>query len=291
MERRTGKQFRLSAAAGAAVCLLTAGAAAWLPSAAQASPSLTFTVNTTADAHDARPGDGKCADAAGQCTLRAALEEADASPQGSTVTITMPSGRYDLSLGSLILGSATAPLNIRLDGAGSPDTVVTATGRFRVLLVTGYHTTASLVNLQLTGGKAGPNSYGGGIFNQGTLTLRGDALTGDTAGAGGGVANAGGTLAVGGSSISDNNGGGFGGGGIQNGGPQNLPGTVVVESSVIFGNVTSNEGGGIFSGQNGRPAARAGPRSRPAGSARRAAVRPHGWPPRRALSCTSATAR
>ena len=249
--RRIGKQLRLLATVGAAACLLTAGVAAWLPGAAQASPE-TLTVNTTADAHDAHPGDGICADAAGQCTLRAALEEADASPSGSRVRITVPAGTYDLSLGSLTLGSATVPLSITVAGAG--DTIVTSTGRFRVMLVPGYHTTGALVNLQLTAGKAGPNSYGGGIFSQGRLTLSDDTLTGNRAGAGGGVANAGGTLTVTGSTIEDNHGGGFGGGGIQNGGPQNLPGTVVVRSSTISGNMTANEGGGIFSGQNGHPA-------------------------------------
>ena len=73
------------------------------------------------------------------------------------------------------------------------------------------------------------------------------------------MANAGGTLTVSGSAISENNGGEFGGGGIQNGGPQNLPGTVVVESSVIFSNVTRNEGGGIFSGQKATRPPTAGP--------------------------------
>ena len=262
--RAAARHLRGLAAAGTGACLLTAGLAAWAPGVAQGRATLSFTVNTTADAHDAHPGDGKCADAAGQCTLRAALEEADASPPGAAVSIGVPSGAYDLTLGSLTLGSATVPLNITVAGAGSSDTVVTAKGRFRVMSVTGYQTTGRLVNLQFTGGKAGPNSYGGGIFSQGRLTLAGVALTGNSAGAGGGVANAGGTLTVGGSAISENNGGEFGGGGIQNGGPQNLPGTVVVDSSVIFSNVTSNEGGGIFSGQNGHPAARG-----------RAAIAPH----------------
>lgn len=251
--RAGARQLRMFTAAGAGACLLTAGAAAWPPSAAHAAPE-TFTVNTTADAHDAHPGDGRCADAAGQCTLRAALEEADAGPSGSTVRITVPAGTYDLTLGSLTLGSAT-PLNITVAGAGAASTVVAATGRFRVLLVSGSKTVGALQNMRLTGGKAGPNSYGGGIFSQGKLTLSGDTLTGNTAGAGGGVANAGGTLTVTGATIEDNNGGGFGGGGIQNGGPKNLPGTVVVRSSTISGNVTVNEGGGIFSGQNGHPAA------------------------------------
>ena len=250
--RAGARQLRLFAAAGAGACLLTAGTAAWLPGAAQAA-SLTFTVNTTADAHDAHPGDGICADAAGQCTLRAALEEAAAAPSGSTVRITVPAGTYDLTLGSLTLGSASALLNITVDGAGAASTVIAATGKFRVMAVTS-RATGLLENLEITGGKPGPNSYGGGIYSQGVLTLSHDSLIGNTAGAGGGAGNAGGTLTVTSSTIENNNGGVFGGGGIQNGGPKNVPGAVVVRSSTISGNVTSNEGGGIFSGQNGHPA-------------------------------------
>ncbi len=37
----------------------------------------TFTVNTTTDAVDATPGDGICGDGNGQCTLRAAITEAN----------------------------------------------------------------------------------------------------------------------------------------------------------------------------------------------------------------------
>ena len=104
--------------------------------------ALSFTVNTTADAHDADPGDGKCADAAGQCTLRAALEEADASPSGSTVSINVPSGAYDLTLGSLTLGSATVPLSITVDGAGSARHGGRRPRASSVVMsVTGYNTT------------------------------------------------------------------------------------------------------------------------------------------------------
>ncbi len=98
--RAAARQLRGLAAAGTGACLLTAGMAAWVPGVAQGQASaLSFTVNTTADAHDAHPGDGKCADAAGQCTLRAALEEADASPPGGTVSINVPAG-YNLSTDS-----------------------------------------------------------------------------------------------------------------------------------------------------------------------------------------------
>src|SRR5262245_55682549 len=43
-------------------------------------PALAFVVDSTVDAPDATPGDGLCATTADQCTLRAAVEEANASP-------------------------------------------------------------------------------------------------------------------------------------------------------------------------------------------------------------------
>lgn len=55
----------------------------------------TFTVNSTADAGDANKGDGTCATSGGVCTLRAALDEADAlyaddSSTSVTVNFTIP---------------------------------------------------------------------------------------------------------------------------------------------------------------------------------------------------------
>jgi CSLREA domain-containing protein len=74
-----------------------------------------FAVNTTADAHDVNPGGGKCADSAGQCTLRAAVEAASAEPSGTLVSISVPAGTYSLTLGSLKF-TANA---ISVTGAGS----------------------------------------------------------------------------------------------------------------------------------------------------------------------------
>jgi hypothetical protein len=64
---RAGARLRLLAAAGAGACLLAAGTAALVPGAAQASSSA-FTVNTTADTHDAHPGDGSGGGIAAQDT-------------------------------------------------------------------------------------------------------------------------------------------------------------------------------------------------------------------------------
>ena len=55
-----------------------------------------FTVDSPVDAVDASPGDGACASAAGDCTLRAAIQETNALP-GADV-ITLPAGTYVLSI-------------------------------------------------------------------------------------------------------------------------------------------------------------------------------------------------
>ena len=54
---------------------------------AQTGPGTLFTVNSTADTVDATPGDTLCADANGQCTLRAAIQEANSNPANLDVII------------------------------------------------------------------------------------------------------------------------------------------------------------------------------------------------------------
>jgi CSLREA domain-containing protein len=92
--------------------------------------TLTFTVTSTVDSHDATRGDGVCADVARPCSLRAAVEEANAQPAASVVTITIPAGTYPLSLGTLVLTRNT----ITLAGAGASTTVIEGQGS-RVLAV------------------------------------------------------------------------------------------------------------------------------------------------------------
>src|SRR5579863_956294 len=84
------------------------------PAGAQATAAAnnyTFVVNTTADTHDINPGDGMCADQNGQCSVRAAIEESDALPVGSSITITVPAGTYKLTLGTLSLTANTITIN------------------------------------------------------------------------------------------------------------------------------------------------------------------------------------
>jgi CSLREA domain-containing protein len=92
-----------------------------------------FTVDTTADALDAVPGDGTCATASGGCTLRAAIQETNALPGADTITL--PAGTYLLTLGS---GDADANGDLDVSdalsiaGAGAATTIVDANHASRV---------------------------------------------------------------------------------------------------------------------------------------------------------------
>src|SRR5688572_29232876 len=52
-----------------------------------------FLVNSTGDGPDIRLGDGRCTSADGKCTLRAAIQEANARPGADTITFQLP-GTY-----------------------------------------------------------------------------------------------------------------------------------------------------------------------------------------------------
>src|SRR5690348_6923692 len=236
------RSLTLPLAAGA-VLAVGAGAAPPGPVA-----RLSFDVTTTADAHDAQPGDGRCADRTGRCTLRAAVEEAAAQPRGTTVSITLPAGTYRLTLGSLDIDGGP----VTVAGAGARSVVIDATGRFRVAEI-GSGATVTLSGVTITGGRPGAGTYGGGVLNTGHLRILNSAVTANRATAGGGIANAGGTVTVSHSSVTGNHAPFYGGGGIQNGGIRNVAGTVEVIASTVAGNVSGGDGGGILNGQNGHP--------------------------------------
>src|SRR5690606_3889815 len=114
-------------------------------------PSI-FTVNSTADAVDANPGDGVCETAVfGECTLRAAIQEANLSETPSTINL--PSGMYTLALdGSEEDEAATGDLDINgdliLNGAGAQTTIIDGAGLDRVLHILSGVITINDVTIQ-----------------------------------------------------------------------------------------------------------------------------------------------
>src|SRR6266545_4352480 len=87
-----------------------------------AAEGASFSVDYSLDGLDATAGDGVCATTEGYCTLRAAVQESNALPGRDAITL--PSGRYDLSIpGSDEDAAATGDLDITDDleirGAGA----------------------------------------------------------------------------------------------------------------------------------------------------------------------------
>jgi CSLREA domain-containing protein len=95
-----------------------------------------FTVNTCQDTQDANPGDGVCADASGDCSLRAAVQEANALR--IQVRILLDACTYTLtSAGPLEDGGATGDLDVgaaditvvgAVDALGAPASMIEGNG-------------------------------------------------------------------------------------------------------------------------------------------------------------------
>lgn len=217
-----------------------------------AAPEDTLTVNSFVDSPDANPGDGICATAAGECTLRAAVMEANALP-GDEIII-LRSGVYALSrAGANEDNAATGDLDIRtnvtIDGAGENNTVISGEDEDRVFHVIGA------VNLALAGvtvqnGNAQGSSSqgdGGGIrVEQGASLQMFDAtLKSNTAGhyGGGLFVDTGSSAELTKVTVIDNEAEALGGG------LDNYQGTLTIQGSDIRNNTTTQgPGGGLYNG-------------------------------------------
>jgi CSLREA domain-containing protein len=179
---------------------LAASASASVSAAARAAGPTEFTVDTTSDAVDADPSDGVCRTAAGACSLRAAVMAANSRP-GSTITL--PAGRYRLTIPPnplLVIGShpdpSTGDLNVNapttIRGAGTRTAIIDANRIDRAFRM---RANTWLSDLTVTGGVARQREVpitdtgGGGIANDKNMTLRRVAVTGNSAGYGGGIFN------------------------------------------------------------------------------------------------------
>ncbi len=200
----------------------------------------TFTVDTSDDTVDATPGDGLCGDAGGDCSLRAAIMEANAMISDDTIILT--SGVYTLTLsGSGEDNSLTGDLDVVtgtliISGAGALNTVVDGNQLDRVLHVQSG-AVVRVYNVALTNGKTanvGLNGEsGGGVYNLGQLTLMDCAISNNVTGDG--------------SEAPDGGRGGHGGG-VYNASHA----TLTIKSSLVTHNATGNGGeGGDMGGTSG----------------------------------------
>lgn len=189
----TGKLVQV--ARRSAIVLTAVLAAALAPAAAGAR---TFVVDDVADSHDAAPGNGVCKGGAeGRCSLRAAIEEANAWPGADTIRL--GAKRFLLGYGELTITS-----DLTITGAGAAATIIDCQNWSRAFVVNAPGATVSLQRLTIYRGTA---NQGGAIYNQASALTRlaSCSLLANRAQEGGAIYNNyGSTLAIGSCLIADN---------------------------------------------------------------------------------------
>jgi hypothetical protein len=192
------------------------------PAYSPASPG-SFIVNYEGDEPDISQGDGLCKTVTGGCSLRAAVQESNATfllttnPFTHTNVIIVPAGHYKFTGPPLIPtvvaeGTSDAGMlsilgSTSIRGAGARKTILDGNGIDRVFGV-GPNAILMVADVTITGGSAS------GIFNQGQLMVTRCNISGNYSGYGGGIFNT----------------------------PSS---SAIIESSTISNNVAESEGGGI----------------------------------------------
>jgi len=224
-----------------------------------------FTVNTTTDTHDGAPGNGVCGDAGGFCSLRAAIEEANAS--ASPTSIYLPPGTYNLTLGMLDV-APNGNRTITITGADPSSTVIQQTDNINRVMAIDYNvmgnTNVTLSGVTLTGGRDQSDHYGGAAILAGSMYAPTDSLTLlscvitnnnvtalDITQAGGGVRMDGGILTVNYCDFTNNSSGQAPGGAIafinpSSQGTLNISGSFFYNNHLANPNPTETSGGGAI---------------------------------------------
>lgn len=225
-----------------------------------------FAINTTADGADKTPGDGQCETDSLQCTLRAAIQETNAL--GGPDSITVPGGTYTLTGASGENMGASGDLditsNLTIEGAGAGQTIVDAAQLDRAFDVVDGGATVSISGLTMRNGRSDPND-GGGVHNEGTLTLSNVSIENSHGDDGGAIVNFGTATVL--DSVLKNNTAADTGGAIINhsaltvrrtaidtntapmggGGVNNLGNATISESLFAHGRTNSGNGAGLLS--------------------------------------------
>jgi CSLREA domain-containing protein len=176
-------------------------------------------VTDSGDGDDAAPGNRVCATTTGGCTLRAAIEEANALTNCGTIDIS-----FNVA-GAIPLAIRLPDINhnVNINGPGAKQLTIlrstdSGTANFRIFTISANRT-VNISGLTLTNGVISsgiaPLNSGGAVANSGTLTLTSSVLSGNSA-----ISNGGGAL-------------------FNNG-------TLVMRDCLITGNTTNQYGGGIY---------------------------------------------
>ena len=255
---------------------MTGGASAPLPSIYAAVLTITnddcptvFMVNSNGDGDDVTQGDGVCATSGAVCTLRAAIQEANASLAScGAINITFSGVVSPITLGSPLPAIAHS---VNISGPGANLLSVSGNNSFPVFEVNvASPKVVAISGLTIANGNSGSSNGGGGIRNSGSGTVNVDnsAVSNNSAPAAvGGIFNVSGTVNITNSILNNNaapanlGGGIFNQGGIVNddctlstnsavgGGDYNQgTATVNITNSTISRNIATGAGGIFNSG-------------------------------------------
>jgi CSLREA domain-containing protein len=232
-----------------ALALTIAGAVDLQPTRA-AGP---FVINSLLDEQDASPGDGQCATTGGVCTLRAAVQEANALAGADSITL--PAGTYLLTFSSSgeevedDYGDLDLTESVTIAGAGSAVTIIDGNGaqmQDRVFDVQSSSASVTLSGLTIRNGQTYPvgRAYGGGIYNEGSALSLNDVVIANNSAytGGGGLYSDGGSVSLTNSTIRNNT-TGFGGGIYFSAA---RPASLTLTDSSILDNTAQSTGGGIY---------------------------------------------
>jgi hypothetical protein len=229
------------------ITLFVGAISAFNSRAEAANVSVTFEVNATEDAIDANPGDGICATVAGNCTLRAAVQEKNVL--GGSGDINLPPGDYQLTLSGRDEDQAASGdldiLNTIVIHASDRASTFIDGGQIDRVFEVHENGDLTIENVTIQNGSTayeltpGPYGDGGCINNYGTLDML-DVTIRDCLAAGfGGAINNRGILSLGLMTIENNH--AIFGGGLDNSGEASL-----YNQNAITNNSAEYIGGGIF---------------------------------------------
>lgn len=125
------------------IAVVTALALSGLVAVASPAAAASFSVTTAGDGPDLNVGDGICAAGGGECSLRAAVQEANASAGADVINLSV--GTYTVALGQL-------PVTSSITVAGTFGAIIDANGTSRIFDLTSG--SLSLDNVTLRDGRA-----------------------------------------------------------------------------------------------------------------------------------------
>ncbi len=179
----------------------------------------------------------------GQTSLREAIDYANLKAGADTIT-------FANNLAGTIALNAQLPAitgALTIQGPGAKALAVDGGGATRLLQINSV-TSVTINDLTLSGGRFSPtDGRGGGILNEGTLSMSQVAVSNNRGIEGGGIANLNGVLTMVGCLLSNNVADNSGGGILNNNGQVTLINSSVSNNSATGSNASASGGGGLDS--------------------------------------------